>query len=340
MALAPHQFRQLLDTVDGIHSCPSLQAFPDYVLRHVGALVAHNLAGYNEVNVPLQRAIITFVPNNAGHQWAVEPFQRNMSQHPVLRFYHETREGQAMAISDFLEEADYRALPIYKELFQRIAAEDQIAIGMRLDEGILVGLAFNRPYRGFTEDEREALNLIRPHVARAYLNLVERERARDQASFLEAALEESGLGVAEFDSKGHLVRHSSSTLVDSIHPFFQSHEALPTLVTSFALSGELAELHALTSGSEKLSLHLRKRGNHVLAIASKGVAKSKVARKYALTDRESEVAHWLCLGKTNPEIATILAIAPGTVKIHVQNIFAKLGVENRTQAAVALGGLL
>ena len=65
---------------------------------------------------------------------------------------------------------------------------------------------------------------------------------------------------------------------------------------------------------------------------------SKVARKYALTDRESDVAHWLCLGKTNPEIATILAIAPGTVKIHVQNIFAKLGVENRTQAAVALGG--
>jgi len=42
----------------------------------------------------------------------------------------------------------------------------------------------------------------------------------------------------------------------------------------------------------------------------------------------------LAQGRTNPQIAEELAISRGTVKIHVQNIIAKLGVSDRTQAAV------
>lgn len=51
-----------------------------------------------------------------------------------------------------------------------------------------------------------------------------------------------------------------------------------------------------------------------------------------LTERESEVLHWLSQGKSNAEIAVILAISPGTVKRHLENIYAKLGVENRHAA--------
>lgn len=37
-------------------------------------------------------------------------------------------------------------------------------------------------------------------------------------------------------------------------------------------------------------------------------------------------------GKSNADIATILGVAEGTVKKHLEHIFAKLGVENRTAA--------
>jgi DNA-binding CsgD family transcriptional regulator len=59
-----------------------------------------------------------------------------------------------------------------------------------------------------------------------------------------------------------------------------------------------------------------------------------------LTERESEVAFWVALGKTNREIATILGIAPRTVDKHMEHILRKLHVENRTTAALQLQNML
>jgi len=54
----------------------------------------------------------------------------------------------------------------------------------------------------------------------------------------------------------------------------------------------------------------------------------------ALTKRESEVLKQLALGLTNKEIAQSLGISYETVKEHVQHILRKVGVSDRTQAAV------
>jgi len=54
----------------------------------------------------------------------------------------------------------------------------------------------------------------------------------------------------------------------------------------------------------------------------------------ALTPREIEVLTLLSQGQTNPQIAQNLMVSRGTVKIHVQHIISKLGVSDRTQAAV------
>ena len=52
-----------------------------------------------------------------------------------------------------------------------------------------------------------------------------------------------------------------------------------------------------------------------------------------LTPREAEVLFWVVQGKTNPEIGVITAVQLTTVKKHLESIYAKLGVENRTGAA-------
>lgn len=51
-----------------------------------------------------------------------------------------------------------------------------------------------------------------------------------------------------------------------------------------------------------------------------------------LTERESEILHWVGNGKTNYEIGIILGISQFTVKNHLQRIFRKIDVSNRAQA--------
>jgi DNA-binding NarL/FixJ family response regulator len=53
-----------------------------------------------------------------------------------------------------------------------------------------------------------------------------------------------------------------------------------------------------------------------------------------LTPREREVLTALAGGSTNKEIAIALSITPGTVKTHVERLIGKLGVRDRTQAAI------
>ena len=53
-----------------------------------------------------------------------------------------------------------------------------------------------------------------------------------------------------------------------------------------------------------------------------------------LSPREMDVLHLLARGLSNKEIAAQLGLVVGTVKIHVANVFAKLGVSDRTQALV------
>lgn len=60
-------------------------------------------------------------------------------------------------------------------------------------------------------------------------------------------------------------------------------------------------------------------------------AAQMVARR--LSAREAEVLCWVARGKPNSEIAAILNLKTATVKKHLERIYPKLGVENRTAAA-------
>ncbi|WP_010510449.1 response regulator transcription factor [Komagataeibacter europaeus] len=59
----------------------------------------------------------------------------------------------------------------------------------------------------------------------------------------------------------------------------------------------------------------------------------RLAESHGLTTREAEVLLWISRGKPNRDVSEILKISPRTVNKHLEQIFAKLGVENRASAA-------
>jgi len=57
-------------------------------------------------------------------------------------------------------------------------------------------------------------------------------------------------------------------------------------------------------------------------------------RQFTVTQREAEVLLWIARGKSNRDIAEILGLSPRTVNKHLEQVYQKLGVENRASAAV------
>lgn len=64
-------------------------------------------------------------------------------------------------------------------------------------------------------------------------------------------------------------------------------------------------------------------------------ATESLRRRFGLTAREADVLLWIANGKTNREIGQILDMSPRTVNKHLEQVFRKQGVENRTSAAAA-----
>jgi len=75
-------------------------------------------------------------------------------------------------------------------------------------------------------------------------------------------------------------------------------------------------------------------GSGPLAPAPAGAPVPPAARPDALSSREIEVLRLIAQGASNREIAETLVISEGTVKNHISNILGRLGLRDRTQAAL------
>ncbi len=77
-------------------------------------------------------------------------------------------------------------------------------------------------------------------------------------------------------------------------------------------------------------------GEYLVRLKEPGAPSESAVLKdlFALTDRETEVLVWIAKGKSNRDAAEILGCSPRTINKHLEQIFQKLDVENRTAAAM------
>jgi DNA-binding NarL/FixJ family response regulator len=182
----------------------------------------------------------------------------------------------------------------------------------------------------------EMLARIRVHLANARLT----QSAR-------AALDVSGRYLLAVNSVGKIMwatPQAQKLLADTLSADADDDFVLPNPMPQWleqmqkAKAGSKASVMAAFPGNELLKLqYMGKLGANEfllrLAKDSGAGTPAEFSSELGLTTREGEVLSWLSKGKTNRDIAQILGLSPRTVDKHLEQIYSKLGVENRTAAA-------
>jgi DNA-binding NarL/FixJ family response regulator len=181
----------------------------------------------------------------------------------------------------------------------------------------------------------EILARIRVHLANARMT----QSAR-------AALDVSGRFLLAVNREGKVMwatPQAQKLLADSLNAAGSDDMVLPALLLQWleqaqARGGSKTPIAASFPDRPELRLHYMGNagpGEFLLRLAkdASGSLPEAFTAELGLTTREGEVLSWLSKGKTNRDIAQILGLSPRTVDKHLEQIYAKLGVENRTAAA-------
>jgi DNA-binding response OmpR family regulator/DNA-binding CsgD family transcriptional regulator len=182
----------------------------------------------------------------------------------------------------------------------------------------------------------EMLARIRVHLANARLT----QSAR-------AALDVSGRYLLAVNGVGKIMwatPQAQKLLSDALSPDSDDAVVLPDPIPQWldqarkGKAGSKAAIMTALPGNEQLRLqYMGRLGSNEfllrLAKDSGTETPAEFSSELGLTTREGEVLSWLSKGKTNRDIAQILGLSPRTVDKHLEQIYSKLGVENRTAAA-------
>ena len=337
--LSHEEHLELLACIQELYRCRSLAAFPEHVLAALAPLIASTLSAFNEVNLPRNRVVWILDRPLEDEPEIRANWERYSAEHPLVGYVADTGDGQAIKVSDFLSERAWHRLAIYRTVYRLLSAEDQLSITIRSDAGIIIALAFNRSARDFRESDRVKLNLLRPHLLQAYANVEELAGQLEEKDDLRTALRETGHGVIALDAAGD-VEHATPGALDCVARHFPndgSTAPLPAAIVAW-LDADTRTTFTTTTAAGKLIVRRATNSERRLLLLSEETQRP-LPNGSRLTERETEVLRWLAAGKSNPEIAAILDLAPGTVKRHVEKVLAKLGAENRTAAAAHVGRL-
>ena len=189
---------------------------------------------------------------------------------------------------------------------------------------------------------QELLARIRVHLANARLERSAR-----------AALDSSGRYLLAADESGNLLwwtPQAGALMVGVLDEPLSVRAPLPeALATALADTPDPARLNIalprVGGAGVKVQGVARLAPGEILLRVSEvedGAApgmEDRLRETYQVSAREAEVLSWIAQGKTNRDIAEILDVSPRTVNKHLERIFRKIGVENRTAAAAIVLGM-
>lgn len=279
-----------------------LEPFPSRLLESFRLLVGSELAGYCELDrIDRRELALVAVPEmDDDEAVATEAnFWRLRHEYPTCVYEDETGDFSSRKLSDFITTRELHHREIYADYFRPAGIEYEIGVGISAPLTHTKVFMFANGKRGgdFGERERTLLDLLRPTLTLRYRQIEARRRAHVATTALEASDEPLVL------------------LNDAGNAEFATPRALRLLASNGLTLDEIPHV-------EPLLAHAVRPG--VLLLSER--------RPFGLTTREREILALVAEGRTNGEVASALWISPATVRKHLENAYAKLGVTTRTAA--------
>jgi DNA-binding CsgD family transcriptional regulator len=302
------------------------EPFTPETLAALGELVEADYIGYCELDrVRGRDRLMVERDGDAAPDWEPDPadvWDVIANEHPVC-MRHQRGDFVALKLSDFWTLRELRRTRTYEIWCRPWGIEHSISVAIPSPLWHTKTFILDRRRGDFGERDRLVLDLLQPHLARIW-------HAARMRRLLSAALTALG-GASDQDSRGAVLLDAAgrAEFVSPpgrrlLHEFFGAEgDHLPAAVTRWLEQGANPPLTARIGWRR---LRIERSGDALLLEES--------TENVGLTAREQEVLSWVARGKTNAQVAETLWLSPGTVRKHLQNAFAKLGVGTRT-AAVA-----
>jgi len=243
------------------------------------------------------------------------------SSHPLI---YQTK-GRVMAISDVITSHDWQSRGMYQAARPIIRMEDSLGVDIQLTPEITLSTCVIRERRGYSEMDRLLFQQMLPHFHASAKFSGTLEPKGSPFFMLEAGeLPRTRKGVMRLLAEK---THDVGPLIRQCAEWIGATRLRPHIPRSFSANGAEFACNAVYIPKQPIA-----KSSFIFSFPWQESARPTPAYPLSLTRRENEVGHWLCQGKTNSEIASILGIRPGTVKRHLENIYEKLDVPSRACA--------
>jgi DNA-binding CsgD family transcriptional regulator len=270
-----------------------------------------------------------------------------MHEHPLLNYYQRTHKSRAHRITDFLPGARLHNTSLYCDHLRRLQVEDVLGFEFNAEDGedYAVGAHLDRR---FNDHDRLLMEEVRPHIIQAACNAIHVTRITGENAVLTKCLDRAGHGVIAL-SADRRIRFATSRALRWITAYFgavRENDRLPATLDLWVHHHDEGSRRSLDMPPPREPLLVDRDGRSLLvrSFCEAGAITLLLEERcasirpeslapLALTRRESEILALVALGSTNVDIATTLCISPRTVQTHLEHIFHRIGVENRTAAA-------
>ncbi len=285
-------------------------------------------------------------PDGVQQKDSERALEQCLNSHPGIAYRQRTFDLHAIQLSDFVPRLRFHRTAVYQQFYRPMGVEYQISVGLSMGPGTCVVIAFGRKGCDFSVADRRCLNMLLPHLIEGYWNACALSTYRGFLPVSALGADDTNLVSLNHVMRVRLVPPDARALLmeylgnrvaaghvpDSFERWFQRYARVPTLGRRFP---QARQPFIVERPGKRLVVRLFSDENEHWLFPQEEVTDHLLSlRVFGLTAREARILESIAQGRHNVEIGVELGIEPRTVGKHLERIFLKLNVDNRTSAVL------